>query len=225
MGLLPESYEVIDTGIKRNMSDLLNESSHVTTTLNAAASVVYNTPRAVPVDQMRPIIESGLYDIVKELIKHCSVTRNYYSSARFRLAACATILGGGDKQYVLQQYAALCRLNFKLMSNQSMTLVKQVTDRKINARDNKMETLARGLRVFDTEQRESDRSDIKPEDLQQAKEFVLNALKITVAEPLQPEKPEELLNTATPDPKSYIHRCGHSRKHTEQPSTKKYPNN
>ncbi|MBS0424576.1 MAG: hypothetical protein JSR71_09195 [Proteobacteria bacterium] len=187
MGLLPESYEVIDTGIKRNMADLLKENGYVTRILNAAAAIVYGTNRAVPVDQMRPIVESGLHDIAKELVKHCSTTRAYYSSAPVRLAACLTILSGGDKNYVLQQYAALCHLDFKSMSTQAMTLVKQVNDRKVDVHDNKLDTTARGLRIFDIAQKDSDELNVKPQDRDRTKNFVLNTLKINAPIPQQPD--------------------------------------
>lgn len=238
MGLLPESYEVIDTGIKRNMADLLKENGHVTRILNAAAAIVYSTNRNVPVDQMRPIVESGLHDIAKKLIKHCSTTRAYYSSAPVKLAACITILNGGDKNYVLQQYAALCRLDFKQMSTQAMTLVKQVNDKKVDVHDNKLDTTARGLRIFDIAQKDSDELNVKLQDRDRTKNFVLDTLRIGTPIPQQPDPPstdpsivktkplidetkpictdrqlKELLNKATPSSNGYVHHSGDRNKH------------
>jgi hypothetical protein len=184
MGLPVNAYEVIDTGIKRNLSDLLQENKRVTDILNAAASIVYDNRRIVPVDQMRPIMDTGLYDTAKSLIKHCGATRSFYSSAPIKLAACITIMDGGDADYVMQQYKALCTLNFKLMSMSAMSLVKQVNDGKASVKNNtRKDIIARGLRVFDVKQIDSDESRIKPEDLEAAKNLVLNVLKIQTAEP------------------------------------------
>ena len=176
MGLPLNSYEVIDTGIKRNLADLLHENKRITDILNAAASIIYDTQRTVPIDQMRPIMESGLYETAKSLIKHCGTARAFYSSAPIKLSACVTIMNGGDTDYVMQQYKALCLLDFKSMSTAAMSLVKQVDDGKTNAKGNKKDTIARGLRVFDVKQKDSDKSSLRQEDLEAAQKFILNVL-------------------------------------------------
>ena len=235
MGLPLNSYEVIDTGIKRNLSDLLNENKRVTDILNAAALVVFDARRTVSVDQMRPIIDSGLYDTAKSLINFCGKTRSFYSSAPIKLAACATIMGGGDSEYVMQQYTALCTLNFKIMSASAMSLVRQVDDGKTNAKGNRKDTIARGLRVFDVVQKDSEKSHIKDEDMEAAKQFILDVLKIRyVAPETKPqineevrgenikkktnkkisidEEIKELLAQPPTEKGGYVHKCGDRRK-------------
>jgi hypothetical protein len=66
----------------------------------------------------------------------------------------------------------------------AMSLVKQVNDGKASVKNNtRKDIIARGLRVFDVKQIDSDESRIKPEDLEAAKNLVLNVLKIQTAEP------------------------------------------
>lgn len=234
MGLPLNSYEVIDTGIKRNLSDLLNENKRVTDILNVAAAIVFDARRTVSVDQMRPIIDSGLYDTAKSLINFCGTARSFYSSASIKLAACTTIMGGGDADYVMQQYKALCTLNFKIMSTASMSLVKQVDDGKANAKYSRKDTIARGLRVFDVKQKDCDKSNIKQEDLEAASRFILDVLRIKTAEsetkpqinetqpenikqkdskdPLIDEELKELLAQPIQERESYVHISGNRKK-------------
>ena len=58
-----------------------------------------------------------------------------------------------------------------------MSLVRQVDDGKANAKNNKKDTIARGLRVFDVMQKDSEKSHIKDDDMEAAKQFILDVLK------------------------------------------------
>ncbi|MBY0498285.1 MAG: hypothetical protein K2P74_01550 [Nitrosomonas sp.] len=181
MGLPLNAYEVTDTGIARNMADLLNENKRLTDVLNIAARIYYDTSRPVTIDLMRPIMNSGLYDTAKALIINCGTARVFYSSAPVKLAACITILNGGDADYVMQQYRALCILDFKSMSAASMSLVKQVNDGKANTRSYKEDTICRALRTFDINQKDSSESTIKPESIAAGKKLVIDVLKNKIA--------------------------------------------
>lgn len=177
MGLPLNAYEVIDTGIKRNLSDLLHENKRVTDILNIAGILYYDTNRVVSIDQLKPVMESGLLETAKSLVKFCGTARSFYSSAPIKLSACLQILNGGDEDYIKKQYRALCLLDFKSMSASAMALIKQVEDGKADARNNRKDAFARGLRVFDFKQRGSEEARIKQEDLDNAKTLLMNLLK------------------------------------------------
>jgi hypothetical protein len=198
MGLPLNAYEVTDTGIARNMADLLNENKRLTDVLNIAARIYYDTSRPVTIDLMRPIMNSGLYDTAKALISHCGTARVFYSSAPVKLAACITILNGGDADYVMQQYRALCILDFKSMSPASMSLVKQVNDGKANTRSYKEDTICRALRAFDITQKDSNESGAKPEQIAAAKRLVIDVLKNKMSQPEHNSEPESKQNVIEP---------------------------
>lgn len=206
MGLPLNAYEVTDTGINRNMADLLNENKRLTDVLNIAARLYYDTSRPVTIDLIRPIMKSGLFDTAKTLISHCGTARVFYSSAPVKLAACITIMNGGDADYVMQQYRALCILDFKSMSAASMSLVKQVNDGKANTRSSaKEETICRALRTFDINQKDSSESTIKPEAIVAGKKLVIDVLKNKIAS-IQNSHATEEIETFSNETHSTINR-------------------
>ncbi|PSJ15972.1 hypothetical protein [Nitrosomonas supralitoralis] len=198
MGLSLNAYEVTDTGIARNMADLLNENKRITDILNAGARLYFDTTRPVTIDQMRPIMDSGLYDTAKTLIKHCNTTRTFYSSATVKLAACINIMNGSDAEYVLTQYRALCLLDFASMSPASMSLVKQVNDGKANARARNLDTICRALRTFDIHQKDSSESSAKPDQIAAAIKIVIDVLNNKIILTDQYPKPESKANVIKP---------------------------
>ncbi|SNX59764.1 hypothetical protein SAMN06296273_1198 [Nitrosomonas ureae] len=198
MGLPPDAYQVTDTGITRNMADILGENKRVTDVLNAGARLYYDTQRTVTIDQMRPIMDSGLFETAKELIKFCGTARVFYSSAQVKLAACITIMNGGDADYVMQQYRALCLLDFEHMSAASMSLVKQVSDGKASTRTYKEEIICRALRAFDISQKDSNESGAKPEQIAAAKRLVIDVLKNKIAQPTDNPETESKPNVIEP---------------------------
>lgn len=196
MGLPLNSYEVTDTGIARNMADLLNESKRITDVLNFAARIYYDSIRTVTIDQMRPIVNTGLHDTTKELIKFCGTTRAFYSSAPIKLAACITIMNGGDADYVMKQYRALCILDFKSMSSAAMSLVKHVNNGKVTGAGYKEAALFRGFRVFDINQKDSSESTVRPESIPAAKKLVIDVLRTKIV--ANETKPAILENNLSP---------------------------
>lgn len=146
-GMRADAYEVTDIGIMRTYADRLNEDRSVSDVLRLGCHYAIGNTKPT-VDQMRPIIDAGFGDSVKALVEFCNTKRKYYSSAPMKLAACITIMNGGDADFVLQQYRALCLLNFQEMSKSSQALVRQVDSGKTRANDPR-DVIARGFRVFD----------------------------------------------------------------------------
>lgn len=174
-GLPIDAYEVIDTGLTRSYADRLNEDKRVAEVLRLGCTLVtgYSKPT---VAQMRPIVASRLRDVAIELIKHCGTCSKYYGSAPMKLAACATIMAGGNKDYVFMQYRALCTLDFDSMSRSARALVRQVDVGTTKARDTR-ETIARGLRVFDENRKDISRIQVGEGDIKDAVEFVRRVLR------------------------------------------------
>ncbi|MBY0474188.1 MAG: hypothetical protein K2Q13_03890 [Nitrosomonas sp.] len=242
MGLSMSAYEVTDTGIRRNMSDILAENKRVTDVLNAAGQIYYNQRRTIPIDQMRPLMNTGLFDVAKELVKFCGTARVFYSSAPVKLAACITILNGGDADYAMQQYRALCLLDFQSMSVAAMSLVRQVNDGKAQTRLYKEEIICRALRAFDFHQKDSSESGAKSDQIAAAKKLVIDVLKNKILQlensPHQESKPnviepaqvinkpkkhtgiddelKELLDDRAQTVGSYVHKSGDRKKYANE---------
>lgn len=177
-GLERAAYAVIDTGINRTYGDRMNEPSAVADVLRLAGAYFCGTNKPT-VDQIRPIADAGLRDAVQALTDYCGTRTRFYSTAPVKLAACITIMNGGDIGYVLDQYRALCTLNFRDMSSASQSLVRNVESRKAVA-INTRETIARALRTFDVTRRNLTKIQIRPTDSENAIELVRVVLRRSV---------------------------------------------
>ena len=173
-GLQEDAYEVIDTGMVRTYADRLEESRGGADTLRLGCQYALRTSKPT-IDQMKPIIGSGIGDAARALVDFCGAKRKYYASAPIKLSACITIMNGGNSDYVLHQYRALCTLNFDAMSKSAQALVRQVESGKVRANDSR-EALARGFRVFDEERSGVSKIQISEADIDAAVELVRSVL-------------------------------------------------
>jgi len=147
VGLRKDAFEVIDVGMRRNMSDLLREDQRIAEVIRLG--IEYATGKTRPtVDQVRRIIGSKFTEAVKQIIESCGTKLKYFSSASIKLAAVISIMNGGDISYVLTQYRAMLLLDYDAMSPSAKALVRQVTSGKVDA-TNKRDSFARGMCVFD----------------------------------------------------------------------------
>lgn len=174
MGLREDAYEVIDTGVARTISDRLNVDPRVGEVLRVGCSILFGTQKPT-VDQMKPVVAAGLKDAAEMLIDKCGTKQKFVTSAPMKLAACITVMNGGDADYVLDQYRALARLDFESMSEASQALVRQLQSGK-TTRATRLEALARGLRVFDVSRRHVRRIQISSSDLDFANGLVKSVL-------------------------------------------------
>lgn len=92
-----------------------------------------------------------------------------------KLAAVATILNGGNADYVMRQYRALCTSAFDEMSGASKALKRQVEQGADAA--NTRDALARGLRVFDVNRSEVSKIQVGQSDIDSAAALVRSILR------------------------------------------------
>lgn len=177
-GMRTDAYEVTDTGMLRTYADRLNEDRAVADVLRLGCQYALGSTKPT-VDQMKPIIDAGLGDAARSLVEFCGSKRKYYSAAPMKLAACITIMNGGNADFVLQQYRALCVLDFAAMSKSAQALVRQVDSGKAISSDTR-DALARGLRVFDKDRFGISRIQISDADIDAAVEFVRSVLRNSV---------------------------------------------
>jgi hypothetical protein len=177
-GLPKDAYEVIDTGILRTYADRLNEDRAVADVLRLGCQYILGTAKPT-IDQMRPIVSGGLGDAVRALIESCGSRRKYYATAPMKLAACVTIMNGGNSEFVMDQYSALCLLNYDRMSPAAQALVRQVDSGKTKGYDTR-EVLARGFRVFDKDRSGVTRIQISNADIDAAVELVRSVIRNSI---------------------------------------------
>jgi len=185
-GMRTDAYEVTDTGILRTYADRLDEDGAVAAVLRLGCQYALSNTRPT-VDQMRPIIDAGLGDAARSLTEFCGSRSKYYAAAPMKLAACITIMNGGNADFVLRQYRALCSLDFESMSKSGQSLVRQVDSGRVRANDTR-EVLARGFRVFDKDRHGVSKIQISDADIDSAVELVRSVLRNSVGEEPNPAK-------------------------------------
>jgi hypothetical protein len=179
IGLPEDAYQVTDVGMLRTYADRLDEDRRVSDVLRIGCMFALGTSQPT-IDQMRPFIDAGLGASARALVEYYGAKRRYYSTAPIKLAACVTIMNGGDADYVMRQYRALCALEFDAMSNASQSLVRQVENGKTKASDPR-DALARGFRVFDKDRAGVTRIQVSDADVDAAVDLVRAVLRNSVA--------------------------------------------
>jgi hypothetical protein len=148
-GMPVSAYEVIDCGASRSYSDRTGLSIPVAEGLRLAAFLAFGYQRP-SVNQIRLVAETGLQQIIAEMISFCGTKTKIICSANFRLSAAITVLDGGDRTYVFNQYRALSLGNFEEQSSISLALEKMIKRGKIIAATGpyQQRIMAIGLKVF-----------------------------------------------------------------------------
>ena len=185
-GLHPDCYQVIDRGLARDYSDVLNQPKHIAEVLRLGTSICQKTTRPTA-KQIQPYQEAGLASALDALNKCCPTRVKYFSSAPVRLAAAVTIMNGGDADYVNQQYKALVLADYDSMSSASKALTRQVTQASnigasVGGSNESKDKLARALKAFDKDCQYVSKIQISDASKDSAIEFVRSVLNNSVAE-------------------------------------------
>lgn len=199
LGMRPDAYEVTDIGIIRTYADRLAENRNVADVLRLGCQYILNCAKP-SIDQMKPFIDTGFQEAAQALVQFCGTQRKFYSSAPMKLAACMHIMNGGDPDFILQQYRALCNLSFDDMSTSAKALVRQVESGKARSLDTR-ESLARGLRVFDKSKAEVSKIQISQHDKDDATDFVRKVLRTSVSDQRKRSQLFKSFAFAKPTPK------------------------
>lgn len=148
LGMSDSAYGVTDIGMKRNYGDRLDLNRHVAEVCRQGCAYYLNDNRPT-INQMQTIIECGLRHAAQIIQDTCGTATKYFSSCSFRLGAATLILEGADRSYILNQYRALCLCQIDEMTPASRAVLQQYNRGNADSTD-KIDTLARALRVLDS---------------------------------------------------------------------------
>jgi hypothetical protein len=124
-GMPSNAVEVIDCNIVRTYADRMLVNKWIAETLRLAAQIAFWCCKP-SVEQLKTVAATGIYDISEELLAYCGGKEKIVSTSNFKLAAVLSVLNGGDKNYVFDQYRALCLANYKDMSPITQALNKLI---------------------------------------------------------------------------------------------------
>ena len=174
-GIPVDAYEVIDIGVKRTYADRLDMPKNISEIISLGCYYAIGE-RSPSVDQMRPYIQTRLTGIAQDLVRVCVSNRKYHSSAPMKLAACITVMDGGNADFVFGQYRALVNFDINAMTQASRALVRQVENDNVRA-VNTEDALARGLRVFDQSRSGISKIQINEAHASEARKYVASVLR------------------------------------------------
>jgi hypothetical protein len=147
-GLEPDCFMVIDSGVKRSISDLTGLEKRSAEVCRLIAKMAF-TDCGMPTAQIvLDTANSGIDEIHGGLMDACRTTLRYFSSAPMRAAAIALILLGHDKDYVYEQYANMVYQSFDKMTPIMQSLVRQVNRESMVVPGHTHEVFARGVKAM-----------------------------------------------------------------------------
>jgi hypothetical protein len=143
-------FAVFDRGVLRSLADALETDRKLAEVARLAASIRY-TMAGVNDMTAREMCEK-LAESHGEIIAACASTTKVFSSAPYRLAAALRYQVGCEtsREYVLQTYAALVKVDIKSMSPHAVALHEyHAKPRPLVGSNRQMADLARAWMVFD----------------------------------------------------------------------------
>ena len=180
------AFQVMDIGLKRSHADALRIDDRRVVEVARLIAVICSAKRlAVTPLMLVPVIEA-IQPTHDALISFCSSSVKAWSSAAVRVAAVASILGGGDVDYVKTTYRALVLSDFDSMPPVARALYRAYVNGTVSASD-RTDMVARGLVVFNAKKAQLSKVQVK--DTAEAIAFVRSLfLRLVDPEAAAPKK-------------------------------------
>lgn len=168
-GMELDAYSKIDRGALRNYADILSKSTSFAAVCRLACDIALSESKP-SVEQMQPYLNSGLGELAEEINCLHKAKVKYFAAAAMRLAAIVSIMEKGNKEFVFEQYRALCAQDYTSMTIASQSLSRQVFSGKVDSTD-KSDVMARALRCFDIEKQNLN-IQVSQTDVQTARAYI-----------------------------------------------------
>lgn len=158
-----EVWDAIDVNVqKRSVADVLGCGKEL-----AAIATIFDTVTAGTRAQTPAIVEPFVDLIAKEaqtLLRHCGTVRKVWASASVRAAAAWLMkVKPWSQEYVLAQYAALVRADYRAMSSIVESLHRNY-ERNARRENPRLDLFARCVKAFDIDNRDLSRVLIRDVD-------------------------------------------------------------
>lgn len=144
-GLDDAAFSVIDSGIKRTISDLTGLPKRTAEAARLVGQMLYSG--SVTAIQADAVAACGLAEIHDELMEFCPATKAYYGSAPMRVAVVSLVMDGHPKDYIFDVYRNLVLERFSDLPPVAQSLIRQVNAGKTTA-GNRRDVYARGIKAL-----------------------------------------------------------------------------
>jgi hypothetical protein len=144
-----DAYKIIDCGIKRTLADSTGINVRTAEVCRLLGRIGFGGS-VITADQCLSIYNTGAGEIHDNLVEFCSKNVKVFSSVPVRAAAVCMILDGYNQQYIKNLYSNICHQQFNELPNIAQSFIRQVMDKKVIA-NNQSDLLARSLKIFNPE--------------------------------------------------------------------------
>lgn len=150
-GVPEESFEALDLGVKRTMSDIYQVSTGLISCGRLAAKLFNSSTNDGLTNQfVKPFLD-WIEPEYEKLVTFAPRNQRVWSSTPIRLAAIIQMKRGYDDHFIRLTYASLVNSQIEAMPHAARALLQQVmSGRVLSARS--LDLFCRGLRVFDSTQ-------------------------------------------------------------------------
>jgi len=123
---LDDVYDSIDQGANRSRGDILNLDCRVSIPLTLATEMLFMRKKA-NIAEMKMIMETPIYQAILEVAEFQQGNYKYFTNGHSRLAVAVMLLDSSikNKEYVKNQYRALCVGNFDEMCESVRSYYRQ----------------------------------------------------------------------------------------------------
>jgi hypothetical protein len=144
-GWPPETFQVIDRGVKRSVADVFRVARQIGASANYLTRLLYDT--AAGDDQIQRVLYFA-GDTFMYLLDGAKRGKSVMASAPVLVAAALRILDGGDPKWVRDTYHNIVALNFDALTSTGNAFMRQILEKK--ARTTKGHDLfVRAVAAFD----------------------------------------------------------------------------
>lgn len=170
------AFKVVDSGVKRTLSDLTGMNVRTAEVCRILARLVYGGNSITTADQALTIYNCGVGEIHDNLVEFCGKNIAILSAATVRSAAVALIMDGYNQQTIKELYSNLCNQQFNDLPAIAHAFLRQVSERKVSAHD-KSDLLARALKVLHPDYANTARLQISDSEATAANAYVRSVIR------------------------------------------------
>lgn len=161
-GLSKTAYQKMDCGLARAIHERSSLGKKHVEVLRLASEYLLGIQRPSIAD-LEAVAQTGLLNASEALLDCCGQSVRFFSSAPLRFAACAHIVHNKSErhvEYVMATYRGLMHVSGCDLSPIADALVRQFIRGDVSSRD-RVDTILRGLRVFNYEKRSNQKIPLK----------------------------------------------------------------
>jgi hypothetical protein len=175
------SFQAIDCGLKRNISDLTGLPQKTAELCRFITYFLYRKRGGSTAAQVLKVAESGIAALANDLNNFCPSNRKIISSVPVKAGAIINILNGTDKDYVFHNYHNLVHFTFDELPPIQLNFLKQINSNNVSASE-KTYYFSRSLKIFNPNNKDLTQLRVQDNEAIMLLDFARNVLNNYIGE-------------------------------------------